>query len=30
MCPATCADLAAGGEMEIRIGCKTVVVPPPK
>jgi hypothetical protein len=32
MCPATCATFSAstGGQVDIRVGCKTVIAPPPK
>jgi hypothetical protein len=32
MCPATCATFSAtnGGQIDIRVGCKTVIQPPPK
>lgn len=32
MCPATCSafGLDSGGQVDIRVGCKTVVAPPPK
>jgi hypothetical protein len=28
MCPATCSLFTAGGEVQISVGCKTVVAPP--
>ena len=28
MCPATCGAFAAGGQVDIRVGCKTQIAPP--